>query len=48
MTGVISTGAVDSKAEVQLCGFRSDGTLYLRDQQALFALASQRLYQRWF
>jgi len=37
---------VDSKAQVQLCGFRSDGTLYLRHQQALHALGTQRLYQR--
>ena len=39
---------VDSRAEVQLCGFASDGTLYVRNQQALFALGSERLYQRWF
>ncbi len=40
--------AVDSKAEVQLCGFAKDGSLYVRNHQALFAIGSRPLYRNWF
>jgi len=38
---------MDSSQGVQLCGFRSDGTLYMLNNQAVFATGTQRLYRRW-
>jgi MTH538 TIR-like domain (DUF1863) len=38
---------LDSSQGVQLCGFLSDGTLYLLGNQALFATGKERLYRRW-
>ena len=38
---------MDSSQGVQLCGFRSDGTLYLLNNQALFAVGTERFYRRW-
>jgi hypothetical protein len=38
---------LDSSQGVQLCGFRTDGTLYLLNNQALFAVGTERFYRRW-
>jgi hypothetical protein len=43
----IQVPQMDSSQAVQLCGFAADGTLYLLNNQALFAVGSERLYQRW-
>lgn len=39
---------VDSESAIQLCGFKQDGTLFVRMNQALFAVGSYNLYRRWF
>jgi hypothetical protein len=39
---------IDSESPVQLCGFKADGTLFVRVNQTLFAIGSFNLYRRLF